>query len=48
MTDFDLVGEDNMEFVITDLVILNKKEKAPPKYTSVRFIMMTKHSIICG
>lgn len=35
-SDFDmvLVG-DKMELVITDFVVLNKKEKAPPKYIVV-------------
>ena len=34
MSDFEVVG-DKMDLVITDLVVLNKKEKTPPKYVTV-------------
>ena len=33
-TGFDVVGDD-MDLVITDVVILNKKERAMPNYLSV-------------
>ena len=40
-TDFSVVGVDIMDLVMSDLVILNKKEKAPPKYIAV-----INHSIL--
>lgn len=36
--DFNIVGEDIMDLVLTDLVVLNKKEKSPPNYVAVKSV----------
>ena len=44
-SDFDMVLVGNkMELIITDLVVLNKKEKAPPKYVVVS--LGEKYSVV--
>lgn len=44
-TDFNLVG-DKMELVISDIVIITKKEKAPPNYIPVYITIYMKTSFI--
>ena len=36
--DLVMVEANAMDFVVTDLVILNKKDKVPPDYTVVSVI----------
>ena len=33
--DLVVIGSNTMDFVITDLVVLNKKDKVPPDYVVV-------------
>ena len=46
-SEFDLVQpSDSMDFLITDLVLLNKKEKCPPDYVVVSWAPLHTKPIV--